>query len=327
MAIVLILVSLELEDDAVCGRGRRSLSTPPGPPGSAGVPPASKKERARRTRSQGVGGGGGAYSTLPARQIRFVQKKCAGLIVLFRNGRHLDGVSFRHQGETQGGSSSIDARRDAVKVECKPVPTGGRPGNRLWQRQRPVGGWSLSEQVERSRRRGCDFYANARVGASRLPAHRRDAKGYGLADAGLLGRLRFRRLEPRIVTGGRRCELQDGRAFCRNAKPFADRIVEGEAQRRRPVRAFRDDMDREDHTALVSDRGAAIVRETMGRRPQDREGLDVLGFGEVKHGRHATITRVPPISLPSGREPDLDACPQRAVCAERATGDEPHRRT
>src|SRR5258708_13441154 len=150
MAIVVILVSSALEDDAVCGRGRRSLSTPPGPPGSAGVPPAWKKERARRPRSQGVGGGGGAYSTLPARQIRFVQKKCAGLIVLFRNGRHLDGVSFRHQGETQAGSSRIDARRDAVKVECKPVPTGGRPGNRLWPRQRPVGGWSLSEQVERS---------------------------------------------------------------------------------------------------------------------------------------------------------------------------------
>src|SRR5260370_41176505 len=114
MAIVLILVSLELEDDAVCGRGRRSLSTPPGPPGSAGGPPASKKERARRPRSQGVGGGGGAYSTLPARQIRFVQKKCAGLIVLFRNGRHLDGVSFRHQCETHAVSTRVGASTDAL---------------------------------------------------------------------------------------------------------------------------------------------------------------------------------------------------------------------
>src|SRR5262249_37492046 len=160
-----------------------SPSTPSYPPGTAGVPLASPpyppprmrgegRAGARRPRSQGVGEGGGAYSTLPAKRIWFFpfphgREKGGGPAssVLFRNGRHLDGVSIRHQGETQASSSCIEARRDAIKVKCKPAPTRGRPGNRLWQRQRPVGGRSLSEQVEQGRRRRRDFYDNPRVGA------------------------------------------------------------------------------------------------------------------------------------------------------------------
>src|SRR6202040_1480787 len=138
----------------------------------------------------------------------------------------------------------------------------------------------------------------------------------------LLRRLRLGRRKSRIMRGGCPGDLERRLTFGWNADLVADRIVNGETQCGRPVRTLRDDMKRKRHLALLSDRSAAFVRETMWRRPQDRDRFDVLGFGEIKYRRHAAVTRVPPVSLPTGRKPNLDACAQQ-VWPDRASGDQP----
>src|SRR5262249_3415468 len=88
-------------------------------------------------------------------------------------------------------------------------------------------------------------------------------------------------------------------------------VIEIEAQQHRLARVARDHLKRQDHTGLVADRLAAFVIEAMWRRKRHCNICHVVGTVETKARRHARITGIAPISLPTGPQPYFDAGAQR----------------
>ena len=86
-----------------------------------------------------------------------------------------------------------------------------------------------------------------------------------------------------------------------NAEFLADRVIERRRAASPAASGFgRHDIERQQDAALVADRCAAFVGEAMRCRPPHRDGFHIGRFREIETRRHAGITGIPPIGLPSG---------------------------
>src|SRR5262245_6670070 len=96
------------------------------------------------------------------------------------------------------------------------------------------------------------------------------------------------------IDGERRRQLCLGR----NADRLADRKIQCQLERYRSRRIAGDDLDREDHLILITDRLAAFVMQPRRRRKQDLCLLQIGGCRPVERRRHAGLAGDPPVGLP-----------------------------
>src|SRR5436190_20411812 len=63
----------------------------------------------------------------------------------------------------------------------------------------------------------------------------------------------------------------------------------------------------QDDAASVSEHGQPLLRYALGCWPEHGHRVDVLGLRKVEMRRHAGISGIAPIRMPTGRKPYLDA--------------------
>src|SRR6185503_4367876 len=87
---------------------------------------------------------------------------------------------------------------------------------------------------------------------------------------------------------------------------------------------LRHDIEREDDVVLVADRRAALVSETLRRRPTHRHRLDVARLRKIEAWRNAGVARIAPVGLPARRNTHLDAGAQSRAALDTRARDQAH---